>query len=146
MHVLYEDNHLLAVAKPPGLPTQGALAGRDSLVQQAKEYLRRKYQKPGNVYLGVVSRLDSPTSGVVIFARTSKAAARLNAQFRGGSVKKLYWAIVEGLYRAGEGQSCRSNCQGRTTKADGRCGGQLEVAKYEVGKKIARSPAFLPPD
>jgi 23S rRNA pseudouridine1911/1915/1917 synthase len=96
LNVLYEDNHLLAVAKPPGLATQGALAGRDSLVNQAKEYLRQKYRKPGNVYLGVVSRLDSPVSGVVVFARTSKAAARLNEQFRSRQVEKLYWAWVEG--------------------------------------------------
>jgi 23S rRNA pseudouridine1911/1915/1917 synthase len=96
MNVLYEDNHLLAVAKPPGLPTQGAVAGKPSLVSEAKEYLRRKYRKPGNVYLGVVSRLDSAVSGVVVFARTSKAAARLNEQFRGREVEKTYWALVEG--------------------------------------------------
>jgi len=96
LEILYEDNHLLAVAKPPGLPTQGAAAGGDGLVMQAKDYLRRKYRKPGNVYLGVVSRLDSPVSGVVVFARTSKAAARLNQQFRSRRVEKLYWAWVEG--------------------------------------------------
>ncbi len=96
MQVLYEDNHLLAVAKPPGLPTQGAAAGKPSLVIEAKEYLRKKYRKPGNVYLGVVSRLDSAVSGVVVFARTSKAAARLNEQFRSRKVEKTYWALVEG--------------------------------------------------
>jgi 23S rRNA pseudouridine1911/1915/1917 synthase len=96
LDILYEDNHLLAVVKPPGLPTQGAAAGRSSLVVQAKEYLRQKYRKPGNVYLGVVSRLDLPVSGVVLFARTSKAAARLNQQFRDRQVEKLYWALVEG--------------------------------------------------
>src|SRR5271170_3618899 len=104
LNVLYEDNHLLAVAKPPGLPTQGAAAGRSSLVVQAKDYLRQKYAKPGNVYLGVVSRLDEPVSGVVVFARTSKAAARLSEQFRGRSVEKIYWAIVEGTIRPPSGQ------------------------------------------
>jgi 23S rRNA pseudouridine1911/1915/1917 synthase len=97
LEVLYEDNHLLAIAKPPGLPTQGAAAGRPSLVMLAKQYLKRKYRKPGNVYLGVVSRLDSPTSGVVVLARTSKAAARISQQFRQRKVAKIYWAIVEGL-------------------------------------------------
>jgi 23S rRNA pseudouridine1911/1915/1917 synthase len=96
LEILYEDNHLLAVAKPPGLPSQGAAAGRQSLVTLAKQYLKRKYRKPGNVYLGVVSRLDSPTSGVVVLARTSKAAARLSQQFRQRSVQKIYWALVEG--------------------------------------------------
>ncbi|HZZ29445.1 MAG TPA: RluA family pseudouridine synthase [Pirellulales bacterium] len=96
LEILYEDNHLLAVAKPPGLPTQGAAAGRNSLLVQAKNYLRRKYHKPGNIYLGVVSRLDLPTSGVVLFARTSKAAARLSQQFRNRHVEKTYWAVVEG--------------------------------------------------
>lgn len=102
--VLYEDNHLLAVAKPAGLATQGALAGRESLVNEAKQYLRQKYRKPGNVYLGVVSRLDSLVSGVVVFARTSKAAARLNAQFRGREVEKVYWAWVEGRVQSPAGE------------------------------------------
>jgi 23S rRNA pseudouridine1911/1915/1917 synthase len=96
LQVLYEDNHLLAVSKPAGLPTQGAAAGKPSVVTQAKAYLKRKYHKSGNVYLGVVSRLDSPVSGAVILARTSKAAARLNEQFRGRHVEKIYWAIGEG--------------------------------------------------
>ncbi|MCC7083724.1 MAG: RluA family pseudouridine synthase [Pirellulales bacterium] len=96
LRVLYEDNHLLAVAKPPGIPTQGAARGKASLVSQAKDYLRRKYRKPGNAYLGVVSRLDATTSGIVIFARTSKAAARLSEEFRQRRVEKLYWALVDG--------------------------------------------------
>jgi 23S rRNA pseudouridine1911/1915/1917 synthase len=96
MQILYEDNHLLVVDKPAGLPTQGAIKGTPSLVSQAKEYIRHKYRKPGNVYLGVVSRLDSVTSGVTVFARTSKAAARLTEQFRSRTAKKTYWAVVEG--------------------------------------------------
>jgi 23S rRNA pseudouridine1911/1915/1917 synthase len=104
LNVLYEDNHLLAINKPAGLPTQGAAAGKPSVVTQAKEYLKRKHRKPGNVYLGVVSRLDSPVSGVVILARTSKAAARLNEQFRGRRVGKIYWAIAEGGVEPPSGQ------------------------------------------
>lgn len=96
LDVLYEDNHLLIVNKPAGLATQGASAGTTSLLTLAKDYLRQKYQKPGNVYLGVVSRLDTPVTGAVLLARTSKAAARLSEQFRERTVEKIYWAIVEG--------------------------------------------------
>mgnify|MGYP002624261951 CR=1 FL=1 len=95
LDVLYEDNHCLAVVKPARLLTAGDNTGDDTLLQRAKEYLKEKYQKPGNVYLGLVHRLDRPTSGVVLFARTSKAAARLTAQFRGKSVQKTYFAVVE---------------------------------------------------
>ncbi len=96
LHVLFEDNHLLALVKPAGLPTMGVEAGRTSLVTLAKDYLKAKYQKPGNVYLGIVSRLDAAASGVIIFARTSKAAARLTDMFRCGNVEKTYWALAEG--------------------------------------------------
>jgi 23S rRNA pseudouridine1911/1915/1917 synthase len=94
--VIFEDNHLLVIAKPAGIATMGIADQQASLVGQAKIYLKQKYDKPGNVYLGVVSRLDSLVSGVVVFARTSKAAARLNDQFRANSVKKIYWAVVQG--------------------------------------------------
>jgi 23S rRNA pseudouridine1911/1915/1917 synthase len=94
--VLYEDNHLLAVNKSANLPTMGAASDQPSLITVAKEYLKTRYDKPGNVYLGVVSRLDSVVTGVVLFARTSKAAARLTEQFRSREVEKTYWAIVEG--------------------------------------------------
>ena len=104
LDVLYEDNHLLVVAKPAGLATQGAAAEEESLVTRAKAYLKRKYQKPGNVYLGVVSRLDAPVSGVVVLARTSKAADRLNRQFREREVAKSYWALVSGTPRPPEGE------------------------------------------
>jgi 23S rRNA pseudouridine1911/1915/1917 synthase len=97
LSVLYEDNHLLAVDKPAGLPTMGVAEGEPSLLRVAKEYIKRKYQKPGNVYLGAMSRLDAPVTGVVLFARTSKAAARLTEQFRTHAVEKTYWALVEGV-------------------------------------------------
>ncbi len=93
--VLYEDNHLLVVVKPATLPTMGVAEDKPSLLQIAKQYIKQKYKKPGNVYLGTVSRLDAPVSGVVIFARTSKAAARLSEQFRERTVEKTYWAVVE---------------------------------------------------
>jgi 23S rRNA pseudouridine1911/1915/1917 synthase len=94
--VLYEDNHLLAADKPAGLPTMGAAARRDSLVARVRNYLKERYHKSGRVYVGVVSRLDLPVTGVVLFARTSKAASRLAEQFRGRRVLKLYWAVVTG--------------------------------------------------
>lgn len=96
LEILYEDNHLLAVNKPAGLPTMGVSAGQRSLVVLAKHYIKHRHGKPGNVYLGVMSRLDAPASGVVLLARTSKAAARLTEQFRKRAVRKTYWAIVSG--------------------------------------------------
>jgi len=92
--VVFEDNHLLVVNKRAGLVTQGAAAGQPSLFELAKDYIRRKYNKPGNVYLGIVSRLDAKTTGVIVMARTSKAAARLTQQFRDRETKKTYWAVV----------------------------------------------------
>ena len=94
LDVIYEDNHLLVVNKPARLPTMGTKQGDPSLIDAAKNYLKRKYDKPGNVYLGVVSRLDAFVSGVIVLARTSKAASRLNEQFAGGTVNKVYWAMV----------------------------------------------------
>jgi 23S rRNA pseudouridine1911/1915/1917 synthase len=103
LDVLYEDNHLLAVNKPAMLPTMGVSDDRPSLLAEAKEYVRRKYNKPGNVYLGIVSRLDAPVTGVVLLARTSKAAGRLSEQFRERDVDKTYWAILEGRIKPREG-------------------------------------------
>ncbi len=96
LEVLYEDNHLLALAKPAGLATMGTPPGKPTLLAEAKEYVKEKYHKPGNVYLGVMSRLDAPVTGVVLLARTSKAARRMTEQFRSRTVEKTYWAIVEG--------------------------------------------------
>lgn len=103
LQILYEDNHLLAAAKPPGISTQGEAAGVDSLWSLGCEYLKEKYHKPGNVYLGVISRLDKPVSGVVLFARTSKAAKRLNEQMRQREPDKRYWAVVAGKPTPSEG-------------------------------------------
>lgn len=101
--VLYEDNHLLVVAKPPGLAVMRGTRTQESVHRWAQEYLSRKYGKPGNVYVGIVHRLDKPVSGVVILARTSKAAKRLSEQFRSGSVEKVYWAVVEGIFPGRQG-------------------------------------------
>jgi 23S rRNA pseudouridine1911/1915/1917 synthase len=105
LEILYEDNHLLAVNKPAGLATMGGTGQQDSLFERARRYIKQRYQKPGRVYLGIVSRLDAAVSGVVLFARTSKAAARLADQFRQRRVAKTYWAIVEGDVR-GQAATC----------------------------------------
>lgn len=103
LEVLYEDNHLLAVIKPAGLATMGTPGARPTLLSMAKEYIKQRYEKPGNVYLGVMSRLDAPVSGVVLLARTSKAARRMTEQFRSHRVEKTYWAIVEGRMKPTSG-------------------------------------------
>jgi 23S rRNA pseudouridine1911/1915/1917 synthase len=103
LDVLYEDNHLLAVNKAAMLPTMGVRDDRESLLAVAKEFIRRKYEKPGNIYLGIVSRLDAPVTGLVLLAKTSKAAARLSAAFRERRVKKTYLAVVEGTPTMREG-------------------------------------------
>ncbi|MCH2201411.1 MAG: RNA pseudouridine synthase [Fuerstiella sp.] len=102
--VLLEDNHCLAIAKPAGLLTMGDDTGDMSAADLAKEYLRQKYAKPGNVFLGVVHRLDRPVSGTLLFARTSKAASRLSDQFRRGIVRKTYIARVEGDVKSENGE------------------------------------------
>ena len=104
LEILYEDNHLLAINKSPGIATIGTARGTPSLARLAKQYIKRRHRKPGNVYLGVMSRLDAGTSGVVLFARTSKAAARLSEQFRTRRVSKIYWAVASGRLTAPEGE------------------------------------------
>jgi 23S rRNA pseudouridine1911/1915/1917 synthase len=101
--ILFEDNHCLAVAKPAGLLTQGVPSGLPTLEAQVKEYLREHYHKAGRVYLGIPHRLDRPVSGVVIFARNTKAARRLAEQFQQRQVTKVYWAAVEADVQPGEG-------------------------------------------
>lgn len=101
--VLHEDNHCLVLNKPAGMPTQGGDSGAWSLVDWAREDLRVRHQKPGNVFVGLVHRLDQAVSGAIVLARTSKGASRLSEQFREGTVDKRYWAIVEGRVDPGEG-------------------------------------------
>jgi 23S rRNA pseudouridine1911/1915/1917 synthase len=103
MDILYEDNHLLAVNKPAGILTQPSGTSQISLEALCKTYLKEKYGKPGNVFLEAVHRLDKPVSGIVLFARTSKALARLHALFREGKVVKIYQALVENTPHPSEG-------------------------------------------
>ena len=93
--ILFEDNHLLVLNKRPGDLIQGDKTGDTPLSELAKRYIKEKYSKPGNVYLGIPHRLDRPTSGIVVFTKTSKALSRLNALFASREIKKVYWAVVD---------------------------------------------------
>jgi len=123
LKILFEDNHLLVLDKPALLPTMGVRQDQNSLLKLARQYIKHKYDKPGNVYLGVVSRIDSFVTGVVVFARTSKAAARLTTQFSQGQPNKKYLALVPADF-----------CQARA---------QLEhhVAKDEANHRMMTVPA-----
>lgn len=102
--ILYEDNHIVVVNKLPGEMVQGDKTGDRTLCDDVKAYLKEKYNKPGNVFLGLPHRLDRPTSGIVVFARTDKALGRLNRMFQEGSMNKVYWAIVDHGLGAKEGE------------------------------------------
>jgi len=93
--VIYEDNHLLVINKPAGMLVQGDKTGDESLLEIGKQYIKEKYQKPGNVFLGSAHRLDRPVSGVLVFARTSKALSRMQELFREKQVQKTYYAVVK---------------------------------------------------
>jgi 23S rRNA pseudouridine1911/1915/1917 synthase len=145
LEILHEDNHLLAVNKPAELPTMGAPQGRLSVVELARDYLRQRYSKPGNVYVGVVSRLDAPVTGVLLLARTSKAAARLSAAFRERQVTKRYWALVGCRQLAPTGTLQHHVRKDESHRRMSICGpdhssGQLAVLQYAVrgmaGKRI----------
>ena len=109
MKVVYEDNHIIVVYKESGEIVQGDKTGDKPLSETVKEYIKEKYQKPGNVFLGVAHRLDRPVSGLVVFARTSKALTRLNKMFANGEVHKTYWAIVERSERSEVRSECCNN-------------------------------------
>jgi 23S rRNA pseudouridine1911/1915/1917 synthase len=138
LEVLFEDNHCLVVNKPAPMLTQGP-AGVPSLEALAKDYLRAKYAKVGNVYLGVPHRLDRPVSGVVVFARTSKAAARLAEQFRDRQVVKVYWGLVDGTPSPQEGEwrdsirKVQDEARAEIAMA-GTDGAKLAVLRYRVLK------------
>ncbi|HBW73801.1 MAG: Pseudouridine synthase [Candidatus Magasanikbacteria bacterium GW2011_GWA2_45_39] len=97
LQILYEDNHLIAVYKPAGVLIQGDETGDHSLMDDVKEFIKERDQKPGNVFLGLIHRLDQPVQGIVLFAKTSKGASRLAEQFREHKVRKIYHAVVEGV-------------------------------------------------
>lgn len=97
MEILYEDNHIIVVVKPQNIPTQEDDSHDKDMLNSVKEYVKEKYEKPGNVYIGLVHRLDRPTGGVMVFAKTSKAASRLVEQIKSGEMKKEYLCVVNGI-------------------------------------------------
>lgn len=141
--ILFEDNHCLALDKPAGLLAQGDITGDRSVVDLAREDLRLRYNKPGNVYVGLVHRLDRPVSGVILLARTSKAAGRLSAQFRDHEVEKVYLAMVEGSPEGGEGEWFdllrKDERENRVEVVPDGAGGQEAGLAYEVIEKGART-------
>lgn len=134
LKVLYEDNHLIAVYKPSGVLTQPDKTGDEDLMVLVKKYLKEKYKKPGNVFLGLLHRLDRPVSGIVLFAKTSKGASRLSKQFRDGTIEKRYYAIVEGKFPKNRGELV--NYLGKDTKRKKAVSGAGKRAElsYEVIK------------
>lgn len=135
MIVLYEDNHLLAVYKPAGLLTQGDASGEESLLERVRAHLREKYSKPGNVFVGLLHRLDRSVSGVVLFAKTSKGAARLSEQFRERRVEKRYEALVEGHPKDAEARLVDYFVEeeGRSRVVEGpRSGAKMAALSYRV--------------
>ena len=127
IEVLYEDNHLLCVKKPVNIPVQEDASGDDDLLSICKAYLRETYHKPGNVYLGLVHRLDRPVGGVMVFAKTSKAASRLSDSIRKGEITKEYTAILDGVIKPSAGvlkdylkKDSRTNTSSVTDKENGK--------------------------
>lgn len=135
--VIYEDNHLIAVNKRSGDIVQGDKTGDEPLSEKVKAYLKEKYQKPGNVFCGVIHRLDRPVSGVVLFAKTSKALSRMNELFRTRAVVKIYWAIVKDKPSVEEGRIVNylvkdeKNNRSRAVSADARGAQKCELS-YKV--------------
>lgn len=139
LEILYEDNHLIAVNKAAGQLVQGDQTGDEPLPDQLKKYIKAKYQKPGNVFLGVIHRLDRPTTGVVLFARTSKGLERMNAAFKNRDTRKTYWAIVEGKLSQSGQLSHYLKKNAKNNKA-------IVFSRPEPGAKLAElsySPLFV---
>ena len=102
--ILFEDNHLIIINKKPGILVQGDITGDISLIEITKDYIKNKYKKKGNVFLGLVNRIDRPTSGIVIFAKTSKALSRMNEILRNREIQKIYWLIVSNKFTSNNGK------------------------------------------
>ena len=145
LRVLHCDNHVLAVAKPAGVPTVPDASGDESLLERAKAWVREEFGKPGEAFLGVVHRLDRPVSGVVVFARTSKAAARLSSSLREGRARKVYRAVGEGEPREEAGVMeqwlVKDEAKNRVkTASRTRAGAKRAVTRWKViGRRKGRT-------
>ena len=139
LKVIYEDNHIIVVEKPVNIPSQGDKTGDIDLLTMVKEYLKEKYQKPGNVYVGLIHRLDRPVGGVIVFAKTSKAASRLSEQVREKQFQKTYLVICNGKMEADKGELqdyLWKNEQKNTSKVVKKetKNSKLAILEYEVLK------------
>jgi 23S rRNA pseudouridine1911/1915/1917 synthase len=135
LQILYEDNHIIAVYKPGGVLVQGDISGDISLMDLIKQYIKDTYKKPGNVFLGLVHRLDRPVAGVVVLAKTSKGASRLSAQFRSRSITKIYWAQVYGQIDPKEGtltSYLMRETKGARLAKEGEPGARNAVLSYKT--------------
>lgn len=145
IHILFEDNHLVAVNKRPGVLVQGDVTGDVPLSELVKEYIKKKYNKPGAVFLGVVHRLDRPVSGVVVFARTSKSLERMNELFRNRETQKIYHAVVHGKPAVPSGTLVhwlvKDETRNKTTayKKENKDGLRSELSYKVVGNSGGRS-------
>ena len=139
IEVLYEDNHLIAVNKKSGDIVQGDKTGDTPLSDFVKEYIKKKYNKPGEVFLGTIHRLDRPTSGIVLYARTSKALSRMNEQFREKQVQKTYWAVVDSSPPNTNGtldNYLQKNQKQNKSYVTKNSGGKHAVLDYKLLKKL----------
>ena len=139
LNVVYEDNHIIVVEKPVNIPSQGDKTGDTDMLTLVKAYIKKKYNKPGEVYLGLVQRLDRPVGGVMVFARTSKAAARLSEQVRNKNFKKKYLVITDGKFEKNKGtleDYLLKNEKTNTSKVvkEGAKNAKLAILDYEVLK------------
>jgi len=141
IEILYEDNHLIAVNKKSGDIVQGDKTGDTPLSEQVKKYLKKKYNKAGKVFLGTIHRIDRPTSGIVIYARTSKALSRMNKLFREKKVNKIYWAIVETLPPMNVGiieNYLKKNEKRNKSFISNKDEGKFASLEYKVLKKLEK--------
>ena len=137
LKVIYEDNHIIVVEKQPGIISQANGKDKSDMLSLVKEYVKRKYSKPGEVFLGLVHRLDKPVGGVMVFARTSKAASRLSEQMRSGNINKTYLAIVNGRFKFSSGSLEGYMLKDRDRNISKMCeenerGSKYAALKYEV--------------
>lgn len=136
INVIYEDNHLLVVEKPINIPVQADISGDLDFLTMLKLYLKDKYNKPGNVYLGLIHRLDRPVGGIMVFAKTSKAASRLSEQVRNHTFKKTYVAVIEGVLNYGDTFIDYLIKNEKENKSFVSPGGKEAILSYKVIKSV----------
>ncbi|MEG1581657.1 MAG: RluA family pseudouridine synthase [Clostridia bacterium] len=141
MDILFEDNHIIVVKKPQNVPSQEDASGDKDMLTMVKEYIKEKYNKPGNVFVGLVHRLDRPTGGVMVFAKTSKAASRLSEELASGDMEKIYFAVVVGAPKNDRGRLVHYLKKNSTTNTVETVPMMTEGAKkaeldYEVIEKV----------